>query len=370
MPLTVLQLLPALEAGGVERGTLEVADALVKKGHRSLVVSGGGQLSDTLIAAGSEHIMLPVGKKTPFSIRLIPVLRSLILRENINIVHARSRLPAWLAWFAWKSLPTGNRTRFITTFHGPYAQNAYSKIMVRGEKVIAVSEYIQRYILQHYPDTDQKKIEVIPRGISATQYFPDYKPADQWLSDWRREHPQLAGKFVLCLPGRISRRKGHEDFIHIINQLVAANHNVHGLIIGSVNKSKLEYLGTLQNMIKKHQLAKHITFIDHRHDIREIMSVCNVIMSLSRLPEAFGRTVLESLGLGVPVIAYDIGGVAEIMGRVYPAGLVEHGNISDALEKITALFSSTPAISSIHEYQLETMLNRILGLYESMAPKT
>lgn len=144
MKPTVLQILPELDCGGVERGTLDVAAELVRRGHRSIVVSGPGRLVPQLIAEGSEHINLPVGKKSIFSARLIPMLRKLFLEQQIDIIHARSRLPAWLAYLAWKKLDPLNRPAFITTVHGPYSVNRYSKIMTRGERVIAISEYIKK----------------------------------------------------------------------------------------------------------------------------------------------------------------------------------------------------------------------------------
>ncbi len=366
MSLTVLQLLPELNSGGVERGTLEVANELAKKGHRSLVMSGGGRLVDQLQTAGSEHIKKSIGKKSPTSLLHIPALRHLMLSEKIDIVHARSRMPAWLSWLAWKSINPANRPKFITTFHGPYTPGYYSKIMVRGENIIAVSEFIASYILKHFPGTDPAKIKLIPRGISSSEFYPGFKPEDRWLQRWRRDFPELDKKVVLCLPGRITRRKGHEDFILIVKKLVEAGHQVHALIVGSISKNKTSYLDSLQQLIMKNDLNRHITFIDHRNDLREIMSVSNVVLSLSKLPESFGRTVLESLSLGVPVIAYNIGGVSEIMNRLYPDGLVDINNIDMVFNKIVGLINTPANIKTNNDFMLENMLNTELSLYQEL----
>ena len=136
--ITVLQLIPALESGGVERGTLELGAGLVHAGHRSLVMSAGGQLVSRLTGQGSEHIQWPIGRKSIWTLRLVRRLRSLIRERQVDILHARSRLPAWIAWLAWRGLPEQQRPRFVTTVHGLYSVNRYSRIMTHAEAVIAV----------------------------------------------------------------------------------------------------------------------------------------------------------------------------------------------------------------------------------------
>ena len=200
MKPTVLQILPELDCGGVERGTLDVAAELVRRGHRSIVISGPGRLIPELIAGGSEHINLPVGKKSLISAaRLVPALRELFEEEPIDIIHARSRLPAWLAYLAWKKLGPDNKPVFITTVHGPYTVNRYSKIMTAGQRVIATSEYIKKYILDNYPAVDEKNIEVVHRGISKNEYPFKYKPPGSWLTTWNRQYPELNNKFIITL---------------------------------------------------------------------------------------------------------------------------------------------------------------------------
>ena len=146
-PLTVVQLLPALEAGGVERSTLEIAAALLDAGHRAIVVSAGGRLQPALQAIGAEHIVLPIGRKSPLTMRHVPRLRALFRDTGADIVHARSRLPAWLAVAALYRM--GKPPHFITTMHGLHAPGRYSSVMLRGERVICVSETVRAYALRH-----------------------------------------------------------------------------------------------------------------------------------------------------------------------------------------------------------------------------
>ena len=149
--LSVLQVLPTLESGGVERGTLEIGRALVRAGHRSTVISNGGRLQAQLEAEGSRHITLPVHRKSPLSLGLIWRLRSILSSQGFDVVHPRSRMPAWLIYLAWRSLAREGRAHLVTTVHGLYTVNAYSAVMTKGERVIAISETVRDYINEHYP---------------------------------------------------------------------------------------------------------------------------------------------------------------------------------------------------------------------------
>jgi glycosyltransferase involved in cell wall biosynthesis len=203
--MKVLQILPELNGGGVERGTLEVGKYLVGQGHQSLVVSNGGRLGAQLEAEGSRHIALPVHRKRPGSLRQVKVLRRLFEEERPDILHLRSRLPAWLAYLAWRRMDPATRPRLVTTVHGFYSVNAYSKIMTRGERVICVSNSVKDYVLKNYPDVPEERLTVIHRGVDPAEFPYGYRPPADWMERWRRDFPQLEGKYVLTLPGRITR---------------------------------------------------------------------------------------------------------------------------------------------------------------------
>ena len=366
MRRTVLQILPALEAGGVERGTLEVAAELARRDYRSIVVSGGGRLVPELLAGGSEHITLPVGKKSLTSLGLIPKLTGLFRREEPAIIHARSRLPAWLAWLARRGLNGDRRPAFVTTVHGPYSVNAYSRIMTRGERVIAISGYIRDYILKNYPAVDAENIRLIHRGVSRRKYPYNFKPAPAWREQWEHAHPELRGRFILTLPARITRWKGHEDFIRIIGKTIQAGLNAHGLIAGAAARGKRAYLGELQAKIRRAGLDRHITFLGHCDDMREVMSISDIVLSLARTPEAFGRTALEALALGVPVIAYDHGGAAEVLGAVFPEGRARPLDIDHAVALIQSFHNTRPRVKDQNPFTLKAMLDKTLAIYDSL----
>ena len=369
MSITVLQLLPELNSGGVESGTLEIASELVRRNHRSIVMSAGGRLEKKLIASGSEHVNVNIGKKSFFTLRHIPFLRRYFSTQKIDIVHARSRFPAWIAYLAWKSMPKDSRPYFITTVHGHYQINAYSKIMTKGQSVVAVSKCIENYIQRNYPDTKAEKIVLIQRGISEKQFPFMYTPTHEWLNHWQQQHPQLHNKFIVTLPARISESKGQKDFIQIIAKVIKANIPIHALIVGEASHHKRQLLKQLKESITALGLNNHISLLGYRHDIREIMAVSNIVLSLSKIPEAFGRTTLEALSLGTPVIGYSHGGTQEILSTIFPQGQVFTHDMAAICAKIIAFYNTPPKLSKQNIFTLETMLHKKIELYGTSIEK-
>jgi glycosyltransferase involved in cell wall biosynthesis len=363
--LTVVQLLPALESGGVERGTLEVARGLVAAGHRSLVISSGGRLVAQLEREGSEHVLWDVGRKRPWTLRWIPRLRHLLTDERVDILHLRSRLPAWVGYLAWRGLPAGSRPRLVTTVHGFYSVNRYSAVMTRGERVIAVSAAVRDYLLDGYPGLDPGRIEVIHRGIDPGQFPRGYRPPAAWLAAWRQQYPQLEGQQVLTLPGRLTQLKGHIGFLDLVATLAREGRPVHGLIVGDTQPGKQRYAHALRTRIAALGLDERITLTGHRDDMREIYAVSAAVLSLSTQPESFGRTVAEALALGTPVIGYDCGGVGEIMRHFYPAGAVEPGDLDGCVARVRALLQQAlPRPDQAFDWTLERMIGATVALYE------
>ncbi len=364
--LTVIQTLPALNTGGVERGTVEVAAELVRRGHRSIVVSAGGELLDELKACGSEHIALPIGKKSLTTLKYISQLRKICRTNTADILHARSRLPAWISYLAWKGMSPAARPRFVTSVHGPYSVNYYSKIMTSGERVIAVSGFIRSYIEENYPDIDRQRITVIPRGVSQSGYPYGYRPDASWTQQWNAQYPGLQDKILITLPGRLTRWKGQEDFLRIFSDL-PDNIPLHGLIVGGPHPRKQPYLDELKTMARELGLEQRITFAGHRTDLKQIMSISTIVMSLSGEPEAFGRTVLEALCLGTPVIAYAHGGAREILEQIFPEGMVSCHDIRAVTERILQFLQQRPVVPDQNPFTLQAMLDSTMNLYEALA---
>ncbi len=365
-PLTVVQILPALESGGVERGTLEVAEALVKQGHRAIVISSGGKLVDDLVKMGAEHICLPIEKKSLWTLLQIWPLRKQLKGLNTDVLHLRSRLPGWIAYLAWRGMPVKSRPRLITTVHGLHSVNRYSKIVGCGERIIAVSQTSKQYVLDNYPSVPPEKIKVIYRGIDPEKFKWNYKAQDGWVKVWQKQYPQFIGKKILTLPGRLTRLKGHEDFIELIDELQQRGENVHGVIVGGAHVSKQKYLNELKNIIENRELSSHITFTGQRGDIIDIYSVSDLIFSLSRKPESFGRTVLEPLAMGIPVIGWNYGGVGEILDRLFPQGKVHKDDKEELITVTMQLLAKPEEPKSENPFTLDRMLSETLSLYQEL----
>ncbi len=372
-PLKVLQLLPALDSGGVERGTLEIARALVGAGHESAVLSKGGRLVEQLQREGSRHIARDLGRKSPATFLHYRALRKLFEAERFDIIHARSRLPAWVAWLAWRGMPAGARPHFVTTVHGMHSVSRYSAIMCAGERVIAVSDTVRDYIRTHYPPSRwphlaDEHITVIPRGIDPAEFSRDYQPSDEWLARFRADFPQIGQRKVLTLPGRLTRLKGHHDFITLVGRLAADGLDVVGLVVGGEDPKRPGYAKEIRERVQTEGLAERIVFTGHRSDVREIYAISDCVLSLSSTPESFGRTVLEPLAMGRPVVGYAHGGVAEILGELFPHGAVAKADVEAAAKRVgDVLAARTAAVAPNDRFLLERMQAQTLKLYAALA---
>jgi glycosyltransferase involved in cell wall biosynthesis len=364
--MKVIQILPELNAGGVERGTLEVGKYLVEQGHESLVISNGGRQVAQLEAEGSRHITLPVHKKRLGSLKQVKVLRRLFEQERPDILHLRSRLPAWLAWLAWRKMDPKTRPRLITTVHGFYSVNAYSAIMTKGERVFCVSNSVKDYVLKNYPDVPEKKLTVIHRGVDPVEFPYGYQPSAEWLEQWRADYPQLDGKFVVTLPGRITRWKGPLDFIKVTADLKAKGLPVHGLIVGEPHPKKFEFLEEVKTAIRSAGLEQDIILVGHRSDLREVMAVSDVVVSCSTDPEAFGRVTLEALSIGKPVAGYDHGGVHEQLEVLLPEGKIKLGNYNHMASLLGKWQQSPNLPAKENPFTLEQMLTKTQAVYEDL----
>lgn len=278
--LTVLQVLPALESGGVERGTVELGQYLTQQGHRSLVMSAGGRMVSQLVQAGTTHITLPVGKKSLLTFALIPRLIRTLSTEKVDVLHVRSRMPAWVCKFALFLMPKSRRPVLVTTVHGQYSVSRYSAVMTKSDAVIVISEHIKAYVLANYPQAAMP-LYLNYRGVDPEQFPYQYQPSEAWLASWYQTYPALQSKFVITLPARVTRWKGHEDLCHLIADLKQTIPEVHALVVGEVKQDKQAFLSELEGLIQTLDIAEHVTFTGHRADVREIMASSDVVVSLS-----------------------------------------------------------------------------------------
>lgn len=325
--MRVLQVLPALNSGGVERGTIEFARELVERGHESWVMSSGGRLQSRLAAEGSRHIEFPVHRKSLRLLLSIRALRRQLLELAPDVVHVRSRAPAWMIWLALRPLAPPRRPALVSTFHGLYSTSAYSAVMGRADRVIAISYCVRDYILASYPGVPPERLTVVPRGVDSREFHPEVVAQPAWRQALLAEWPQLdPAKPWLMMPGRLSRWKGQASFIRLLANLKSAGVDCQGLIVGEAESGKTSYATELRQQVRDAGLEGNLLFLGHRSDMAPLYASCQLVCNLSTRPEPFGRTVIEALACGTPVLAWDQGGPAESLRDSLPAGLVPPGD--------------------------------------------
>ncbi|GAA4859424.1 glycosyltransferase [Luteimonas vadosa] len=369
-PLTVVQLLPAMDSGGVERSTIEIAQALVEAGHRAVVVSARGRLLPELAATGAEHVELGIGRKSLLTLRHVGALRRLFAQAGADIVHARSRLPAWLGWRALQALPPGTRPGFVTTVHGLNSPSRYSAIMVRGERVVCVSDTVREYVLRHYPRTDPGKLRVIPRGIDPAAFPRAPVPDPGARAAAAALHPQLAGHGpLLLLPGRGTRLKGHADALVLLAALREQGLDARLWMPGARDPARAAYVGELEAQADALGISGQVAITPPTTAIAQAYAASELVLQLSRKPEAFGRTVVEALSTGRSVLGWAHGGVGELLRELQPEGAVQAFDAAALHQRAAALLAQPPAQpatmpAALGRYTLKAMQDATLAVYD------
>jgi len=316
----VLQVLPSLDigGGGVERSAIDVGEALVLAGKKAVVASEGGRQVVELERRGVKHIALPLASKNPLVIRRnIRRLAEVIEREKIELVHARSRAPAWSARAAARE--TG--VPFVTTFHGTYnfgtglmgdLKKRYNAVMIDADAVIANSNFIASHIAENY-GLSGPKVHVVPRGIDTARFDAEGFNPNRMIevaTRWRVPDDSM----VVLLPGRLTRWKGQLLFIEALAELKsrrgADNFNITGLLVGS-DQGREAYRKELEDQIEEKGLAGNVQIVGHFDDMPAAYMLSDVVVSASTDPEAFGRVIAEAQAMGRPVVVADHGGAAE-----------------------------------------------------------
>ncbi|MBI3333741.1 MAG: lipopolysaccharide heptosyltransferase II [Candidatus Omnitrophica bacterium] len=311
MLLTVLQIVPSLAGGGVETGTVDLARSLVSKGHRAIVISSGGPLVSLLEAAGAIHYTLPVHRKVPWTI--LPLSRrvaEVVESHAVDVIHARSRVPALIGFLAWRqvagrvSFRLGGRQQvpaFVTTAHGYYARHLFSRVMGWGRFVIAISERVARHMIDDFHVPPQR-VRMIPRGVDLGR-FTFHEP---------RRQPAQAG-WRICAIGRITPIKGHRDLLRAFSIVVKNFPRAHLSIVGAASADHQGYLRDLQTLVSRLGIEGKVEFAGHNPDVPRLLTQMDLLVLPSTGQEAFGRVLIEAGAAGVPVVATQVGGVAEVV---------------------------------------------------------
>lgn len=374
-----LQVLPAMGTGGVERGTIEVAAALVHYGWRAVVASAGGHGVHELERVGAEHVTLPLASKSPLVMRRnAEKLRNVIAEKSVSIVHARSRAPAWSAHWAAKQ----SGTPFVTTFHGAYGlgpfglKKLYNQVMTWGRPVIAISDFIANHLVREY-GVDDSFIVTVPRGVDLAAFDPESVASARMIklaTEWRLPDDGP----VIMLPGRLTSWKGQElliDALKVLSDSDRLPQNLRCLMVGP-SHSGSSYVDRLRHKLKESGLNQYVQLIENCRDIAAAYMVTDVVVSASTRPEAFGRVVAEGQAMGRPVVAPAHGAAPEILlpgvtGWLFTPG--DAPSLAGALEQALSLSAEQRATMSVmarshiaEHYSREAMTGTTVAIYESI----
>ncbi|PUE63609.1 glycosyltransferase family 4 protein [Arcobacter caeni] len=360
--MKIVQLVPELNEGGVERGVVELNREFVKKGIESFVISNGGKLENQINVDGGNFIRFDVCSKNIFTaFSRINGLKKILKELKLDIIHVRSRVPAWLVYFANKKL----KIKVVSTVHGFNSVGFYSSIMQKADAVICVSNSIKEYIQKHYK-TSENKITVIPRGIDLELFNP--KNIDETFIDNFKKEFNLKDKFIVSSVGRVTQLKDYETFIKAILIVKKEIPNIVGLIVGGVRSDKENYLNSLKTLMKELDLENNIIFTGSQSKIEQIYALSDVIISSSKKPESFGRAVAEAICMNKPVIATNHGGVKDIIIENVNGFFFEVGDdkslANNILESINLEFNGYNYISN--NFSLENMVNKTLEVYRNL----
>ena len=326
--LKVLQVIPKLGYGGAETGCYDIAHYLPENGCKSFIVTSGGELLKFVDKNKVKVFRLPVQSKNPILILINAIILTfIILINNISIIHARSRAPAWSCLIASKI----TSRKFVTTFHGTYnfksnVKKFYNSIMLRAKLTIAVSNFIFSHINENYGEylSKEKKLRVIFRGINV-DYFNPKNISVLKQEKLKQEWDLSSNKFTILLPGRLTYWKGQEKFIESLNILIEDYNitNFQAVILGSDQGRKV-YSKKLINLVQRYRLNKKIKFIQHCKEMPLAYSLADVVVSASIEPEAFGRVSVEAQAMGKPIVASNIGGSKETIINKKTGFLYKH----------------------------------------------
>lgn len=335
---TILQALPALKSGGLERGTVETARAIGNAGGTALVVSAGGQMVREVERTGARHITLDISKKGPLAMRSNARKLAKILRdEQVDLVHARSRAPAWVV----KGAAARVNIPWLATWHGThlgnYFKRRYNRALVDGAKVIAISRYVESVIRDQFPDLADDRIVHIPRGVDLDQFQPEAIPGGRIIKlaeDWKVPD----GRPLLLMPGRLSAKKGQLDVIEAMAKVRDALGETFVCVIIGDDQGNVKYRQSLEARIEKLNLWPVMRLAGHCNDMPAALKLADIVLAPTRAPEPFGRIPLEAGAMQALTIAADHGGFRETIVDGTTGYLFKPGDIDDlAAKSITAL---------------------------------
>ena len=370
----VLQVLPEMNHGGVEMGTVEIASGLQEAGIKNFVASAGGRMVYDLQKLKVKHFELPLKTKNPFILwRNARKLEKIIKENGINIVHARSRAPAWSAYLAAKRAGVA----FLTTFHGTYGlgpwgiKKFYNRVMTYGKLVIAISTHIKNHLINEYK-VPEEKIRLVHRCVNIDNFSPEKVSQERIVKALQDNHiPE--DKPIISLIGRVTRWKGQHLLIEALSRV--KTQDFYCLIVGS-DQGRVHYTEELKKLVSKYKLDAKVQFIDHSFDIPAILMLSDVVLSTAIEPEAFGRAAIEGQAMGKIVLASNIGGSLDntidgVTGKLFESNNVQ--SLADAIDWALNLPKeereriSRAAINNVKEhFTKQIMCDKTIAVYHEL----
>ena len=354
--MKILQILPELHVGGVETGTIDLSRYLIEKGYKAVVVSNGGELVKELEKMGVVHYRLPVHRKSLITaFKMVKELVKIIQSEKIDIVHARSRVPGWIAFFAARK----TNTAFVTTCHGYYSMHFFSRVMGWAKPIIVPSQVIGKHMIDDF-NVPFKRIRLIPRWVDLNRFA--------LRSNDRRSKTQ----FTIGIVGRITPLKGHEYLLKAMVRILRSVPYVKLLIIGDAPVNKMHYKDELKTLTRRLGLTHHVDFLGKRKDVPKLLSKLNLLVLSTTTEEAFGRVILEAQASGVPVVATRVGGVIDIFEVGKTGYLVPRKSPESMAEAIIKILKNAKLAKELSEnaykkvkdkFTLDKMAEKILAVY-------
>ncbi len=365
--MRILQILPSLDDGGVERGTVDSNRLYVAAGHESWVISAGGKRVAEIERDGGHHLTLDVKSKNPLT--ALPrafALRKAIRQIRPDVIHFRSRVPGWLTLMANRAKDL--RIPLVSTMHGLNHPCFYSSVMVRADRVICVSTAGLAFVNTHYPWVAAEKIHVIPRGVDLDTFSPDGLD-HAWMDEFMREH-RLQGKFIASAIGRVSALKGIDTLVRATALLKDKLPEFVAVVVGGPQKNQERVMEDLHTLAETLSVTDRVRFVGSQRKIPEIAALSQVVCSCNtKKPESFGRTVAEALAMNTPVVAAKHGGVLDIIRDGTDGFFFEPGNAEALAEALLQVKSTTFGDLRAHiadHFTAECLAKATLKLYEDV----
>lgn len=359
--MKVLQLVPAMEQGGVERGVVEVNRVLVGAGWENVVVSAGGRLTERIVADGGRSVVLDVKSKNPLTFfSRAARLRKLLIAEKPDVVCAHSRVPAWL--FVWANRRLG--IRWISFAHGANSVSCYSKVMTYGDLTVTPSRFIADYLKESY-GLAEEKIRVIPRAIDRDRF--DLEKLDREFVAAKRLEWKTDGHFVVMALGRITQLKGFDVLIREMHKLPRRFKLV---IVGEAEALRKDVETDLRCLVDSLGMEDRVVFAGNQQKVAECLSIADVVVSSNtKKPEAFGRSMAEALAMGKPVVAKAFGGAQDVVRDGVDGVLTKDAEFAEAIEKVAGMRFGDLRTDALERFSFAKMSERTLSVYLELAAR-